>query len=453
MTGKATEDAASLRERLSNAGVEYALSGYVDIHGNPKGKFVPLNHLEHMLGGSELFTGAALDGVPQDVSDDEVAAVPDPTSATPCPWNPRVAWFAGNLYLNGEPFEACSRNTLQRQLDEAARMGYRFNLGIETEFFILQDTPDGGFAPVSSRDTLDKPCYDTTSMMDNLPVITEMVEAMNDLGWDVYSFDHEDANGQFEIDFQYTDAMTMADRFVFFRMMAKEFAHRRGYFASFMPKPFEDRTGSGAHLNMSLADYQTGQNLFATDGDPHGCGLSRLGYQFIAGVLRHGRALSAVIAPTVNSYKRLVKQGSMSGSTWAPVFVCHGTNNRTNMIRIPGVGQRAECRAADISCNPYLSAAFILAAGLEGIREGIDPGAPHTENMYRYSDDEVADMGIEHLPANLGEAVEAFANDDLARRVFGEDLFNAFVDLKRDEWRAYHNHVSDWERQRYLKFF
>lgn len=453
MSSQSGNDVRWLRERLSEAGVEYALASYVDIHGMTKGKFVPLSHLEHMLEGSELFTGAALDGVPQDVSDDEVAAVPDPTSATPCPWNPRVAWFASNLHLNGEPFQACSRNTLRRQIDAAASMGYQLNMGVETEFFLFRETSDGGFAPASQRDDLAKPCYDTTSIMDSFSVITDMVESMNQLGWDVYSFDHEDANGQFEIDFQYADALTMADRFVFFRMLAKELAHQHGLFASFMPKPFADRTGSGAHLNMSLADISTGENLFLRNDDPHGCGLSRLAYQFTAGVLRHGRALSAVIAPTVNSYKRLVKQGSMSGSTWAPVFVCHGTNNRTNMIRIPGAGNRIECRAADISCNPYLSAAFLLAAGLEGIREGIDPGAPHTENMYHYSDAEVAGMGIQHLPATLGEAIEAFAADDLAREVFGDELFNAFVDFKRDEWNAYHNHVSEWERDRYLKFF
>lgn len=453
MNSNTPSESAALHQHLSEAGVHYALASYVDIHGTSKGKFVPLDHLQQMLNGSELFTGAALDGVPQDVSDDEVAAVPDPASATPCPWNPRIAWFASNLHLNGEPFEACSRNTLRRQVDAAAAMGYRMNMGVETEFFVFRDTGDGGFAPASQRDDLAKPCYDTTSIMDTFPLLTELVESMNGLGWDVYSFDHEDANGQFEIDFQYTDALTMADRFVFFRMMAKELAHQHGYFASFMPKPFADRTGSGAHLNMSLADANTGEKLFVSDADPHGCGLSQLGYQFIAGILRHGRALSAVVAPTVNSYKRLVKQGSMSGATWAPVFVCHGTNNRTNMIRIPGAGNRVECRSADISCNPYLSAAFMLAAGLEGIREGIDPGAPHTENMYHYSDDEVASMGIRELPGNLNEAIEAFAADGLAREVFGEELFHTFIAFKRAEWESYHNHVSDWERDRYLKFF
>lgn len=444
----------NLKQQLADAGVKYAIASYVDIHGISKGKFVPIAHLGQMMEGSELYTGAALDGVPQDISDDEVAAMPDAAGVAICPWNRQLAWFPGNLYLNGEPFEACSRNIFRRQLDAAADMGYRFNLGIETEFFLFRDTEDGGFAPVSERDTAGKPCYDPRTMMDNLAIMDEIVEAMNELGWDVYSFDHEDANGQFETDFRYADGLTMADRFVFFRMMANEIARKHGAFASFMPKPFADRTGSGAHYNMSLADLKTGENLFEANGnDAHGCGISKLAYQFIAGVLKHAGAISAVIAPTVNSYKRLVRQGSMSGSTWAPVFQCYGSNNRTNMIRIPGVGGRIECRAADIACNPYLGSALMLAAGLEGIREQLDPGAPHHENMYNYSDAEITAQGIEYLPRNLGEAVEAFEADPLSKAVFGEAMFNSFVQYKRGEWESYQNHVSSWEVERYLKMF
>ena len=445
--------AAELAEKLGTQGVKYAMACYVDIHGVSKGKFVPLAHLGNMLGGSELFTGAALDGVPQDVSDDEVAAVPDPGSVIQCPWRPELAWFASDLHINGQPFEACSRNILGRQVKAAAEMGFVFNLGIETEFFLFRET-EQGFAPLSARDSMEKPCYDPRLLMDNLDIVAELVEAMNALGWDVYSFDHEDANGQFETDFGYTDALNMADRLVFFRMMANEIARKHGAFASFMPKPFADRTGSGAHYNMSLADISSGQNLFEPDGDDlHDCGVSQLAYWFIGGVLRHARAISAVIAPTVNSYKRLVRQGSMSGSTWAPVFCCYGSNNRTNMIRIPGAGGRIECRAADISTNPYLGAALMLAAGLEGIREKVDPGAPHRENMYRYSDMEIRDMGIEFLPQTLSEAVDAFEQDSLARKVFGDSMFEEFVRFKRAEWESYHNHISDWEIERYLKLF
>ncbi|TVP53517.1 MAG: type III glutamate--ammonia ligase [Halomonadaceae bacterium] len=445
----------NLQCSLQAQGVKYALAGYVDIHGIIKGKFVPLNHLDKMLGGSELFTGAALDGVPQEINDNEVAAMPDPASVTVCPWNPQLVWFASDLYLDGAPFEACSRNILKRQTAAAETMGLTFNLGIETEFFLFRDSPDGGFEPVSSRDHQAKPCYDPRTLMDNLPIVDELVEAMNAMGWDVYSFDHEDANGQFETDFTYTDALGMADRLSFFRLMANEIARKHGAFASFMPKPSANRTGSGAHYNMSLADRETGKNLFDTrqGEDTHGCGVTELAYHFIGGIMKHAAAISAVIAPTVNSYKRLVRKGSMSGSTWAPVFVCYGNNNRTNMLRIPSQGGRVECRATDIACNPYLGAAMILAAGLEGVRDNIDPGAPHRENMYHYSDQQVRDMGIEMLPQTLGEAVEAFAADPLSRQVFGGAMFDSFVSFKREEWRSYHNHVSDWEIDRYLKFF
>ena len=447
-------DTASLQASLAEQGVKYAMASYVDIHGCVKGKFVPLDHLDNMFQGSELYTGAALDGVPQDISDNEVAAMPDAASATVCPWDTRLAWFAGDLYLDGASFEACSRTILKRQLERAKAMGFTFNLGIETEFFLFRDTHDGGFAPLSERDSLAKPCYDPRGLIDNLPIIDELVDAMNGMGWDVYSFDHEDANGQFETDFKFADALTMSDRFVFFRMMANEIARKHGAFASFMPKPYSDKTGSGAHYNMSLADAETGENLFSPDkGDPYGCGVSELGYQFIAGVLKHARAISAVIAPTVNSYKRLVRQGSMSGSTWAPVFACYGNNNRTNMIRIPGVGSRVECRAADIACNPYLGAALVLAAGLEGIEDALDAGEPHRENMYRYSDAEIDEMGVTMLPRTLDEAITDFAADPLARDVFGDRMFDAYVDFKRNEWESYHTAVSNWEIERYLKLF
>lgn len=453
MTAAVTAEIQSLQNALETKGVRYAFASYVDVHGVSKGKMVPIRHLDRMLGGSELFTGAALDGVPQAVSDDEVAAVPDAANAMVLPWKPEVAWFPSDLHLHGRPFEACSRNILKRQLAQAAQLGFRFNLGIETEFYILRDDDHGEPVPAATRDTHAKPCYDLRLLLDNFGPVTELVEAMNTLGWDVYSFDHEDANGQFETDFMYADALTMTDRFVFFRFMANEIARKHGYYATFMPKPFENRSGSGAHYNMSLADADTGANLFETAADPRGCGVSRLAYQFIAGVLKHGAAISAVIAPTVNSYKRLVRQGSMSGTTWAPVFICYGNNNRTNMIRVPMGGGRIECRAADIACNPYLGAAMVLAAGLEGIREGLDPGDPHRENMYLYSEDELKAMGVAWLPRNLEEAIDAFEADPLSRAVFGDLMFRSFVDFKRQEWREYHNYVSDWERRRYLKFF
>jgi glutamine synthetase len=442
----------SLRAELEAKGVRYALASFVDLHGVSKAKAVPLAHLGPMLAGSELFTGAALDGVPQEVSDNEVAAVPDPDTCTVLPWQPEVAWFASDLHLQGEPFGACSRNILHRVRAEAAAMGFRFNLGIETEFFVLKRDAQGRAVPFSDRDTLEKPAYDVRGLLDNLPWLDELVAAMNQLGWGVYSFDHEDGPGQFETDFDYAEVLTMADRLTFFKLMAKEIAQRHGLIATFMPKPFGDRTGSGAHYNMSLADFETGQNLFLSESGAPGT-VSRLADHFIAGILRHAAAICAVIAPTVNSYKRLVAQGSMSGFTWAPVFICYGNNNRTNMLRVPSPGGRVECRAADISCNPYLGAAMILAAGLEGIREQLDPGPPNLVNAYTLGPEQLAERGIGMLPRTLAEAIDAFAEDPLSKRVFGDAMFDAFVTYKRQEWESYHSHVSDWEQKRYLEFF
>jgi glutamine synthetase len=452
MSSSTSAAAATLRSELESQGVRYALASYVDLHGVCKAKAVPLSHLGQMLEGSELFTGAALDGVPQEVSDDEVAAVPDPATATVLPWRRDLVWMASTLHLHGSPFEACSRHILQRSLAEAAAMGYRFNLGIETEFFVLRRDERGRAVPLSPRDCLDKPAYDVSTLLDNLPWLDELVSAMNQLGWGVYSFDHEDGPGQFEIDFNYADGLTMADRLTFFKLMAKEIAHKHGLIATFMPKPYADRTGSGAHFNMSLADLQSGTNLFATAENTPGQ-VSELAQRFMAGVLRHAPAISAVIAPTVNSYKRLVAQGSMSGFTWAPVFVCYGNNNRTNMLRVPSAGGRVECRAADISCNPYLGAAMILAAGLEGIREELDPGPPNLVNAYTLTPEQRAERGLTMLPRTLDAAIEAFAADPLSRTVFGDAMFEAYVAYKREEWEAYHSAVSDWELERYLEFF
>jgi glutamine synthetase len=438
---------------LAAAGVRYCAASYVDMHGISKTKMVPISHHAQMLGGSELFTGAAMDGVPQSVHDEEVAAVPDPDSCSILPWKPEIAWFASDLRYKGQPFEACSRHILKRQLTRAAAHGLRFNLGMEAEFFVFNKREDGGFSPLSPRQHLAKPCYDLSRLIDNFAWADELVSAMNRLGWDVYSFDHEDGIGQFEIDFTYADALIMADRYTFFRFMAGEIAKKHGGFASFMPKPFADRAGSGAHLNMSLASLESGANLFADKNDPRGCNLGGIGYKFIAGVLRHLPAICAVVAPTVNSYKRLVKQGSASGFTWAPVLCCYGDNNRTNALRIPLGGGRVELRAADSACNPYLAAAMVLAAGLEGIEADLDPGAPNTENMYLKSGADLEALGIRTLPDSLAEALDAFAADPFSAAVFGEAMFGAWLDYKRDEWAAYAHHVSDWEYNRYLNLF
>jgi len=280
-----------------------------------------------------------------------------------------------------------------------------------------------------------------------------MVSYMEELGWDVYSFDHEDGQSQFEFDFKYADALTMADRYILWRFMAKKVAADLGLVATFMPKPFAHLTGNGAHFNMSLADIEGGDNLFKTDTDRRGCGLSELGYHFIGGLIAHGRGLMATLAPTVNSYKRLVRRGAMGYYSWAPVFNCYGSNNRSNNFRIPMAGGRVECRGVDSTVNPYLGAALLLAAGLDGIERRLDPGDPHHENMYEYSDADLTRLGIEQLPRTLGEAVEAFAADPWIRDTLGDALTDEFIRYKAAEWDDYHSTISDWEVRRYARFF
>jgi glutamine synthetase len=457
---------ARIHEELVKKGVKYCFSSYVDAHGIPKGKTVPVHHFERMMRGSELFTGAALDGLGQGPHDDELAIHPDASAVTQLPWRPEVAWAPGNLKYHDEPWPMCSRNVLCRQVERAAGMGLQFNLGIECEVYVV-DNSDGAIKPHNPNDWIPKAAYDMLLTLESYEWLDEVVGYMNDLGWDVHSFDHEDANGQYEFDFAYADVLTMADRFVLWRLLTKEIARRHGWEATFMPKPYIDRTGSGAHFNMSLSSLKTGQNVSGDKTDPRGCGLSKLAYQFLAGVKRHAKAIVATTCPTVNSYKRLIKTGSMTGYTWAPIFISYGGNNRTHMLRVPMVrpeiegdakpgegiylsSARWECRAVDPAMNPYLAAAMMLGAGLNGIEEDLDPGDPININMYELSDQELAKMGVEQLPRTLLEAVEALDADPLSEQVMGPDLKQAYVELKGGEWWEYHNHVSDWEIGHYL---
>src|SRR5437867_3039712 len=369
------------RSELKEQGIRYCLAAYTDVYGVGKATAVPIDHFPAMMRGSELFTGAALDGLGQEPSDDELSVRPDLDRIVELPWEQGVAWAPGFLYYHGEPWPMCSRVVLQRAVDRAAALGYVFNLGIETEFYLVR-RENGSVVPANPRDLLAKAAYDIVDLLENLPFLDEMIGYMNSLGWDVHSFDHEDSNSQFEFDFSYTDVMSMADRQTLWRMMMKEVARRHGFEVTFMPKPYADRTGTGAHFNMSLADIDSGENRFADPVDPRGCGVSKLAYQFIAGLLAHAPAITAVAAPTVNSYKRLVKTGSMTGFTWAPIFRSYGGNNRTHMLRIPLTSPRVESRAIDATCNTYLGAAAYLHAGLDGIENELDPGDPLRENMY-----------------------------------------------------------------------
>jgi glutamine synthetase len=420
-----------------------------------------------MMRGSELFTGAALDGLGQGPNDDELAVHPEPNAVSILPWRTDVAWAPGNLYYHGQSWEMCSRTALAEQVKRAAAMGLKFNLGIECEIYLVRREGEG-IVPANPRDTIPKAAYDTVLLLEHLEWLDEVVSAMDRLGWHTHSFDHEDANCQFEFDFAYADVMTMADRFVLWRLMTKEIARKHGWEATFMAKPFADRTGSGAHFNMSLADEKTGNNIFGDKSDTRGCGLSQLAYHFLGGVKKHASAIVATTCPTVNSYKRLVKTGSVTGFTWAPVFISYGGNNRTHMLRVPllrpevegseaahdgGVylsDARVECRAVDPSMNPYLAAAMMLAAGLEGIQKEIDPGDPINVNMYEQSQKDLDRLGVKQLPRTLLEAVDAFAADPIGQEALGEPLWKSFIDIKTQEWWRYHNSISNWEIDYYL---
>jgi glutamine synthetase len=445
----------ALQRQLRERGVKYCIGAYVDIHGVPKGKVVPIDHLPQMAAGSELYTGYALDGLGQAPNDDEIASVPDLDRFIQLPWEPKVAWMPADNTFHGKPYALNTRVALKNVLAKAGELGFGFNLGIECEIYVLKKNPDGTLSIPNPDDKLVKPCYDVSGFLANFSWLDKVATCMNDLGWDLYSFDHEDGNGQYEFDFHYSDALTMCDRFIFFRYMAKHYAEEEGLLATMMPKPFADRTGTGAHFNMSLYDLETGGNAFACapSEDPRGLGLTETGYHFIGGILRHGRALCAAFGPTVNSYKRLVRQGAMSYFSWAPVFNSYGSNNRTNSVRVPMGGGRCESRNVDGAVNPYLGATLALAAGLEGVREKIDPGNPNDDNLYTISEDERRKRGIDFLPQNLHEAVAAFAADPLVEATLGTELRDEFVKYKTEEWDAYHLTVSPWEIERYSHLF
>lgn len=448
-------DVTRLQKELSDKGVKYCIGAYVDIHGVPKAKVVPIDHLGHMAKGSERYTGYALDGLGQAPNDDELTSVPDLNSVIQLPWEPKIAWMPSDNHFQGKPYPLNTRVALKNQMAKAAELGYGMNLGIECEIFLLRQDAEGKLSVPDAEDRLTKSCYDVRGFTNSFSWLDKMATAINGLGWDLYSFDHEDANGQFEFDFNYADALTTCDRLIFFRYMAKHYAKEEGLLATMMPKPFADKTGNAAHFNMSLYNLESRKNLFACDpkDDPRGIGLTPLGYQFIGGILKHGRALCAVFAPTVNSYKRLVRRGAMSYFSWAPVFNSYGSNNRTNSVRVPSGGGRCESRNADGAVNPYLAAALVLAAGLEGIREGLDPGNPNEDNLYDIEEAERARRGIEFLPQTLQEAVAAFAEDPLVEQALGRELKEEFIRYKIEEWETYHLAVSKWEVERYSYMF
>jgi glutamine synthetase len=450
-------DVTSLREQLRSQGVQYVFGAYVDVHGVAKSKSVPLDHLESMAAGSELYTVGALEGMGDlGPNEDECVSIPDLERLTVLPWDPRYAVAPANLFFHDQPYSHDSRHVLKRQIAAAEQLGFRFNMGVEPELYVLRQV-GGEWQPFVGEDLVNKPTrgYDLEATILADPFLDPMVRYINELGWDVYSFDHEGGDGQYEFDFGYTDGLTMADRMIVFRLMAKHVARTLGCIASFMPKPTQTAFGSGAHLNVSLADIETGANLFdeggpgeSSGGDP---GYSKLAHHFTAGVLRHGPALMAVLAPTVNSYKRLLPRGLMQEISWAPVYQAYGYNNRTLMCRLPVNRRCLEVRTADSASNVYLGAALVLAAGLEGIRERYDPGEPVNFDTYKATPEQLAAAGAERLPQTLIEAVEAFEADPLAAEAFGAPFHADYAANKRAEWDEYNMIVGEWERDLYLQ--
>jgi glutamine synthetase len=437
-----TDVAKSARER----GIEFFLASFVEMTGASKAKLVPAEHLETLAKEGAGFAGFAAGELGQGPHDPDIAAIPDLDSLTVLPWRPNVAWLASNVTVNGEPWPYCPRTILQRMRAQAREAGYVFKCGVEAEFFLVKRT-ETGIEPADPLDRLAKPCYDQTTLTRSLDFLTTLIRHMQTLGWGPYANDHEDANCQFEINWEYDECLRTADKHTFFKYMVRVLAEQNGAVATFMPKPFSHLTGSGAHFHSSLWDAKSDTNLFLDERDENG--LSELAYQFIGGIKAHARGLSALAAPTVNSYKRLVAGAPRSGATWAPVYVAYGGNNRTQMMRIPGPG-RVEIRAVDGSANPYLAAAGILAAGLDGIRNRLPAGARNDRNMYEVSLEELARDGIALLPTTLAEAVTELENDPVLMAALGPEYGPAYVAAKRAEWKAYHNSVSQWEVENYL---
>ncbi|MCZ6619994.1 MAG: type III glutamate--ammonia ligase [Gammaproteobacteria bacterium] len=430
--------------------VQFVLAQFVDIHGVAKTKSVPADHLDDVLTEGAGFAGFAAWGLGQDPHDHDFMAVGDLSTLTLVPWQPGYARIVCDGTVDGKPWPFDTRYIMKQQLARAAEKGWVVNTGLEPEFMLLKRSADGGVSPADDSDTLEKPCYDYKGLSRSRTFLEKLVGSLKEVGFDVYQIDHEDGNGQFEINYTYTDALTSADRFVFFRMAAGEIANELGLVCSFMPKPFSNRTGSGMHMHISMSD-ETTPNLFADEADEHGLGLSRMGYQFLGGLLEHARVLAALSAPSVNSYKRLVVGRASSGAPWAPAYISYGDNNRTAMVRIPH--GRLELRLADSSCNPYLAGAALVAAGLDGIERELDPGAPQNLNFYELGADELEKRKIKLLPQTLGEALDELERDEFFAAALGSEFITEFLEVKRTEWVEYSRHVSDWETERYLEFY
>jgi len=415
--------------------IKYFLISFVDLFGVLRSKLVPARAIGGMQKEGAGFAGFAawLDMTP---AHPDMFAIPDPDSLVQLPWQPEVGWLAGDLWMDDAPVEQAPRVALKRQIERAAKAGYRMKSGVECEYFLIQPDASGISDP---RDTQSKPCYDQAALMRRYDVISEICDAMIELGWNPYQNDHEDANGQFEMNWDYADCLVTADRHTFFKFMVKTIAERHGLRATFMPKPFPNLTGNGCHAHISVWDNAGRRNLFH---DPKGeLGLSALGYNFLGGIIHSADSLAAIFNPTVNSYKRIDATVTISGATWSPSAISYGGNNRTHMVRIPDT-DRFELRLMDGAANPYLLQACVLAAGLDGVDHKRDPGKRLDINMYEEAH---RVRRIRRLPLNLLDALRLFDKSKVLRDALGDELVSAYVKLKLGQWRDYATTLTQWE--------
>ncbi len=439
----------ALRERLHAQGVHTLLVQFTDLHGVAKGKLVPLAHLDDVLTLGAGFAGPSIwgTGLPRTGPRSEYYARGDAATVQSLPWLPGVARIVCDGHVDGLPFDACPRQVLKRALARLAERGWQLRTGIEPEFFLLQRGEGGSWRPADEHDRLDKPSYDLKSLPRQLDFLHTLHETLAACGMDVLQLDHEDAHGQYELNFAYGEALLGCDRLMLFKLAAHALAEARGMVFSMMPKPFANQPGSGLHFHVSL--WQGDVCLFDAPDATHELGL--LGRQFVAGVLAHAPALCALAAPTVNSYKRLTVGESLSGTSWAPATIAHGPNNRTAAVRtLPG---RFEWRVPDASANPYLATAALVAAGLDGIDRGLDPGPAVTADLFTWSPAQVRAHGLGLLPQSLDEALDALEGDEVVCDALGEILTAEFLRLKRAEWIEFARHVSPWELDRYAAAF
>lgn len=430
---------------------DYYLAQFVDIHGRPKAKLVPNKHRDMIFTSGAGFAGFAIAGMGMGPHGQEFMAIGDHKDVRPVPWMPGTAVVPCDGHVQGKPHPFDSRVIAKKALADFREVtGLEFFSGLEPEFFLLRKDEKGSYVVATDSESLDKPCYDFRHLSSISTFLMELRETLEAADIDIYQIDHEDANGQFEMNFTYADGLKTADNLTYFKMAAQAIAKKHGMLCSFMPKPFIERSGSGLHMHMS-AGKKFGHNAFEDASDKRGLCLSPIAYNFLGGLMEHACGLTAIAAPCVNSYKRLVSRGSRSGATWAPINIAYGNNNRTAFVR--GPGGRLELRVPDTAANPYLLTAAIIHAGLDGIRRNLDPGEPCNDNLYTLSAAELAQKGIARLPATLPDALNALDNDCVITKGLGEDFVREFLQVKRAECDELLLNISPAEFRRYVDFF